>query len=59
MYLEKFRTRLQAYRELFEYIEYFYNHKRNHSSIVYSTPDKCEHMYCKSEYLPSVLVDRF
>jgi putative transposase len=48
IYLEKFKTRQQAYRELFEYIEYFYNRKRIHSSIRYFTPDQYERMYRKA-----------
>ncbi|NHN35484.1 IS3 family transposase [Paenibacillus sp. S3N08] len=48
IYLEKFKTRRQAYRELFEYIEYFYNRKRIHSSIGYSTPDQYERTYRKA-----------
>ncbi|SFM36472.1 Integrase core domain-containing protein, partial [Paenibacillus sp. 1_12] len=48
IYLEKFKTRQQAYRELFEYIEYFYNRKRIHSSIGYLTPDQYERTYRKT-----------
>lgn len=37
VYLNKFETRAQARKEIFEYIEIFYNRQRIHSSIGYST----------------------
>ncbi|MGG1470085.1 IS3 family transposase, partial [Brevibacillus agri] len=43
--LEKFKTREQAKRAIFEYITCFYNGKRIHSSIGYFTPNQYEHMY--------------
>ncbi|MED1695334.1 IS3 family transposase, partial [Brevibacillus agri] len=45
VYLEKFKTREQAKRAIFEYITCFYNGKRIHSSIGYFTPNQYEHMY--------------
>jgi transposase InsO family protein len=40
LYFEYFRTRLEAHKHLFDYIEVFYNQKRLHSSLGYHTP--CE-----------------
>ncbi len=44
IYLEKFKTREQARRRIFEYITCFYNGKRIHSSIGYHTPNQYERM---------------
>jgi transposase InsO family protein len=38
VYWERFETRDDARRKIFEYIEVFYNRKRLHSSIGYMTP---------------------
>ena len=38
IYCTKFRTVQQAYNELFQYIEFFYNRKRTHSSLGYLSP---------------------
>lgn len=38
IYCTKFKTRQQAYDEIFRYIEFFYNRKRIHSSINYLSP---------------------
>lgn len=40
IYLTKFKTREEARREIFEYIEVFYNRIRIHSSLGYKTPDE-------------------
>jgi len=45
IYLEKFQTREQAKKRIFEYITCFYNGKRIHSAIGYMTPNQCERMY--------------
>lgn len=45
IYLEKFKTREQARKSIFEYITCFYNGKRIHSSIGYHTPNQYERMY--------------
>jgi putative transposase len=45
IYLEKFKTREQARKRIFEYITCFYNGKRIHSSIGYFTPNQYERMY--------------
>jgi transposase InsO family protein len=38
IYCKKFKTRRQAYDEIYRYIEFFYNRKRIHGSIGYLTP---------------------
>ncbi len=45
VYLEKFKTRKEAKKRIFEYIACFYNGKRIHSSIGYFTPNQYERMY--------------
>ena len=35
---KRYRTRLEAKKEIFEYIEVFYNRQRRHSTIGYQTP---------------------
>lgn len=35
IYLNKYETRAEAERDIFEYIEVFYNNERIHSSINY------------------------
>ncbi len=39
VYLEKYKTREQAKKSIFEYITCFYNGKRIHSSIGYLSPN--------------------
>lgn len=48
IYFENYKTREEAKKSIFEYIEVFYNRQRLHSSINYKTPvdyeksfDKC------------------
>lgn len=41
----KFKTREEARRELFEYVEVFYNRKRLHSSLGYQSPDDFERSF--------------
>ena len=38
----RYRTREEARREIFEYIEVFYNRERLHSSLGYLSPADCE-----------------
>ncbi|MFN0222769.1 IS3 family transposase [Paenibacillus sp. KR2-11] len=45
IFLEKFRTRQQARKYIFEYITCFYNGKGIHSTIGYVTPNQYERMY--------------
>jgi putative transposase len=40
-----FHTRAQATREIFEYIEVFYNRVRRHSSLGYVSPLEFERNY--------------
>lgn len=42
VYHERYETREQARRSLFEYIEVFYNRKRLHSSLGYVSPERFE-----------------
>ena len=48
IYLEKFKTREQAIRRIFEYIEVWYNRERIHSSIGYLSPVEFERRYFQS-----------
>lgn len=45
IYLNKYETREEAKKSIFEYIEVFYNNQRIHSSIDYNTPSDYERMY--------------
>ena len=45
IYQEKFKTRAQALRRIFEYIEVWYNRERVHSSIGYLSPVEYERKY--------------
>jgi transposase InsO family protein len=45
IYQTKFATRQQAYDEIFEYIELYYNRKRMHGSLGYLSPDYFETQY--------------
>ena len=44
VYHERYRTREQARRSLFEYIEGFYNRSRKHSTLGYRSPVQYENM---------------
>jgi transposase InsO family protein len=45
IYCTRFRTKEQAYTELFEYIEFFYNRRRIHSALNYLSPERFEAQY--------------
>lgn len=45
VYQTKYKTREEARTSLFEYIEFFYNSKRIHSTLNYHTPNEFEKMY--------------
>jgi putative transposase len=45
IYLNKYETRAEAEKSIFEYIEVFYNNERIHSSIGYNTPADFERQY--------------
>ncbi|GFN31038.1 transposase [Paenibacillus curdlanolyticus] len=45
IYLNKYETRAEAKKSIFEYIEVFYNNQRIHSSTGYRTPSEFECMY--------------
>jgi putative transposase len=45
IYLKKYDSRQQAEKEIYEYIEVFYNAKRIYSANRYHTPLEFERMY--------------
>lgn len=47
IYCTKFKTKAQAYDEIYEYIELFYNRKRIHSSLGYLSPIQFEMLFYK------------
>ena len=42
---KRYRTREEARRDIFEYIEVFYNRQRLHSSLGYKSPAEFESEY--------------
>jgi len=44
IYQKKYETRIEAQRDIFEYIEIFYNRERLHSFIGYYSPEEYEKM---------------
>jgi transposase InsO family protein len=44
IYLKKYETRMEAKRDIFEYIEIFYNRERLHSFLGYNSPEEYEKM---------------
>jgi len=44
IYPKKYETRIEARRDIFEYIEIFYNRERLHSSFGYHSPEEYEKM---------------
>lgn len=47
VYCKKFKTKQEAYNEIYRYIEFFYNRKRIHSSIGYQTPVQVAMQYAR------------
>ena len=45
VYQTRYKTRCEARRSLFEYIEFFYHSKRIHSTLDYHTPNEYEKMF--------------
>lgn len=45
IYFERYDTREQAMRSIFEYVEVFYNNQRRHSTIDYLSPVEWERRY--------------
>ena len=43
-YLKNYKTRMEAKRDIFEYIEIFYNRERLHSFLEYHSPEGYEKM---------------
>jgi putative transposase len=46
-YHEKYLTRDEARKSVFDYIEVFYNRERKHSSIGYQSPNQYEMNVCE------------
>jgi len=44
VYQRKYETRIEAQRDIFEYIEIFYNRQRLHSFLGYNSPEEYEKM---------------
>ena len=44
IYQRKYETRIEAQRDIFEYIEIFYNRERLHSFLGYNSPEEYEKM---------------
>ena len=44
IYPKKYKTRIEARRDIFEYIEIFYNRERLHSFLGYHSPEEYEKM---------------
>lgn len=49
IYCTRFKTKQQAYDEIYKYIEFFYNRKRIHSAIGYLSPVVFAEKYCKQK----------
>lgn len=49
IYHQKYKNEIQAKRDLFEYIEIFYNQKRIHSYLGYTSPMEFRKMFNKRE----------
>jgi len=50
IYCERYQTRDEAKKSIFEYIEIIYNRKRLHSGIGYKTPVEFEKLYYNSNF---------
>ena len=44
IYLKKYEMRIEAKKDIFKYIEIFYNRERLHSSLGYYSPEEYEKM---------------
>jgi putative transposase len=56
VYQTKFKTRKQAEKELYTYIEFDYNRLRLHSTLGYKTAHRFEQMYYEKSHLKSKVV---
>lgn len=49
LYHKKYETREEAHRDIFWYIEVFYNRKRRHQSLSYMTPAEARRAYAEKK----------
>ncbi|WP_241158525.1 IS3 family transposase [Cohnella candidum] len=49
IYCKRFRTKQQAYNEMFRYVEFFYNRKRIHGALGYLSPVRFASSFSKSK----------
>ncbi|REJ21531.1 MAG: hypothetical protein C6W54_17825 [Bacillaceae bacterium] len=49
MYQTRYKTREEAKKSIFEYVEIFYNNKRIHSATECFSPSEYERMYGKKK----------
>lgn len=49
VYQTKFATRSEARKQIYGYIEFFYNRKRIHSYLDYLSPDRFEQLYYRTK----------
>ena len=45
LYHKKYETREEAHKDIFWYIEIFYNRKRRHQALGYMTPAQCRESF--------------
>ena len=50
IYWERFETREEARRKIFDFIEVWYNRQRLHSSLGFMTPVEFEHVYQQPQH---------
>ena len=48
---KKYKTREEARQDVFDYIEFFYNRTRMHSSLGYQSPDQYEAQLNRLSYV--------
>jgi transposase InsO family protein len=49
VHFERYVTREEGHRSLFDYIEVFYNRQRRHSSLAYRTPAETEELFNRTQ----------
>lgn len=56
VYLDNFKTKREAKRAIFEYIESFYNRKRLHSTLGYQSPEEFEQNHWEKQWREKICV---